>query len=414
MNNYKILFSFRILKSILTTFVDSFLVLYFLELSTGNILPLGIYKLVAMTFVFGTIFCVRNLAKSKYRVNLLRIGICFDFIYFLTILLLREKVVDYIYLVGALYGLEEGFYYSVYNMFESDGITNEERAKFTGIYTSVKSILAMIFPILMGSYIFTSGFLNAVVVVLVIVTIRIVLSFHFKDNNLPESKQTDFNQYKKIVNQNRKIRQLYKSAIYAGLTYSEGAFASIVTIYIIKIFSNSFSLGIFTSIFSILSCLIGIGFAKFMKPENYSSNIKTTTTFTLFSLVIMIMNCNMFTVIVFNFFQTISKELTTLISNHNTLSLANIENLKKEYKVEFFVGNEFFLFVGRVISQALFILMAITQSTTIMIIVFTMFLSLYELSSAEFNDEIQRTKEKQHVFKKKKMLYRKVKEKVYE
>lgn len=52
MNNYKILFSFRILKSILTTFVDSFLVLYFLELSTGNILPLGIYKLVAVTFVW--------------------------------------------------------------------------------------------------------------------------------------------------------------------------------------------------------------------------------------------------------------------------------------------------------------------------------------------------------------------------
>ena len=28
---------------------------------------------------------------------------------------LMEKVVDYIYFVGFLYGLEEGFYYSVYN-----------------------------------------------------------------------------------------------------------------------------------------------------------------------------------------------------------------------------------------------------------------------------------------------------------
>ncbi len=71
MNNYKVLFCLRILKSILTTFVDSFLVLYFLELSDSNILPLGIYKLVAMTFVFGTIFCVRNIAKSKHRVNLM-------------------------------------------------------------------------------------------------------------------------------------------------------------------------------------------------------------------------------------------------------------------------------------------------------------------------------------------------------
>ncbi len=361
MNNYKVLFCLRILKSILTTFVDSFLVLYFLELSDSNILPLGIYKLVAMTFVFGTIFCVRNIAKSKHRVNLMRIGICLDFVYFLAILLLREKVVDYIYLVGALYGLEEGFYFSVYNMFESDGITNEERAKFTGSYTSVKSILAIIFPILMGNYIFTSGFLSAVVVVLVIVAVRIGLSFKFKDNNLPAGDRTNFREYIKIVSQNRKLRQLYKSGIYSGLTYSEGAFSSIVTIYIIKIFSDSVSLGIFTSVFSVVTCLLGIGFAKFMKPENYSRNIKITTVFTAFSLFYMIYHCNMVTVILFNFLQTISKGLTELIGNYNTFDLANIEVLQKEYKVEFFVGNEFFLYVGRFISQSLFILMALTR-----------------------------------------------------
>ena len=38
-DNYKVLFNLRILKSILTSFVDSFLVLYFLEVSDHNILP---------------------------------------------------------------------------------------------------------------------------------------------------------------------------------------------------------------------------------------------------------------------------------------------------------------------------------------------------------------------------------------
>lgn len=205
MSNYKVLFGLRVLKCILTTFVDSFLVLYFLELSDSNILPLGIYKLVAVTVIFLTIFGVRNIAKSKHRVSLLRIGILLDFVYFLTILLLKEKVVDYIYLVGVLYGLEEGFYFSVYNMFESDGIANEERAKFKGTYTSVKSILDMIFPLFMGTYIFTAGFLNAVLIVLAIVAIRIVLSFHFKDNNLPIENKTNLKEYSKIVNQEIKI-----------------------------------------------------------------------------------------------------------------------------------------------------------------------------------------------------------------
>ena len=398
MNNYKVLFSLRVLKSILNIFVESFLVLYFLDLSASNILPFGIYKMVSVTTIFFTIFSLRNLAKSKYRVNLLKIGIGLEFIYFLTILLWREKIVDYMYFLGILYGLEEGFYFSVYNIFESDGIKNEERAKFNGMYTAVKSILAIVFPILMGTYIFTSGFLNSLMVVLAIVVIKIILSFQYKDNNVPTQPKTNFAEYSKIVKQNRIIRQFYKLKFYGGLTYSEGAFSSIVTIYMIKVFSNSFSLGIFTSIFSMITCLLGIVFAKVMKASNYSRNLKITTTFTVFSLFMMIANCNSFTVILFNFFQTISKNLTQLINANNQFNLSNLDVLKKKYKAEYFIGMETFIFVGRVVSQSLFILIAFMENSNIMIIIFSMFLILYELNSAEFNDEIQKTKRESFKF----------------
>ncbi len=150
MNNYKILFCLRILKAILTSFVDSFFVLYFIEISNNNILPLGIYKLIAVSTIYAVIFLCRNFNKSKNRVMLLRIGILLDFVYFLSIILLKEKIVKYMYLVGILYGLEEGFYFSIYHILESDGINNEERAKFSGSYTAVQSILSIIFPLVFG------------------------------------------------------------------------------------------------------------------------------------------------------------------------------------------------------------------------------------------------------------------------
>ena len=65
MSNYKILFSLRLLKSITANFVDVFLVLYFLDVSDSNILPLGIYKLVAILAIYGVIFSVRNIVKTK-------------------------------------------------------------------------------------------------------------------------------------------------------------------------------------------------------------------------------------------------------------------------------------------------------------------------------------------------------------
>lgn len=388
MNNYKVLFSLRILKNILTTFVGSFLVLYFLDISGSNILPLGIYKLISVIAIYSVIFLVRNLAKSKYRINLMRIGIILDFVYFFTIILLKDKVVDYIYLVGLLYGLEEGFYYSVYNMLESDGITNGERQKFNGLYTATQSILSIIFPLLFGSLIYTKGFIKSLIVVLVIVTFRIILSFIFKDVNMPKSQKTNMKKYFELTKNDNKFKQLYKVEFFNGLTYSEGAFAYIITIYIIKVFSNSFSLGIFTSIFSIITCVLGILFAKFIKKKHYEPAIKITMIFTILSLCLMIFKCNAITIILFNLFQTISKNLVTLINSTNLSNLSNIEKIYKEYKVEYFLTNETCLFIARILSNSLFIIMAYTNSN-IIIIIFVVFLILFASHSIKLQKIIK-------------------------
>lgn len=373
MSNYKVLFSLKVIKNILSTFVDSFLVLYFLNVSESNILPLGIYKLIAIFVLYGVMFFTRNYCKSKHRVNLIRIGIILNFIYFLSIILLREKVVDYIYLVGIFYGLEEGFYYSAYNNIESDGITNEERPKFSGLNKAVNSILSIIFPLVFGTLIQTTGFIKSLIVILMFVIIQIFLSFSIKDKNIPKSSKTDLKRFSKIVKQNKRIKQIYKNRFLAGLTYSEGAFSYIVTIYIIKVFSNSVSLGIFTSIFSLISCVIGLLFARCIKKDSYNKVIKVSMVCTIISLCTMIYNCNFITIILFNLCQTFSKGLMDLINCNSCLDVSNLEVIKKEYKAEYWLGAETSLFFGRVISNILFILMAFSGAN-IMIYIFVIFL----------------------------------------
>lgn len=388
MNNYKVLFGLRILKSIISSFVDSFLVLYFLQVSDSNILPLGIYKLVAVITVYLVIFFVRNFNKSANRANLLRIGIVFDFIYFASIVLLKEKVIDYIYLIGLLYGLEEGFYYSIYNILESDGISNEERAKFTGSYTATKAILSIIFPLIFGSLIYATGFIKALAIVFVIVIIRMILSFLFKEKNIPNMDKTNIKEYLALTKDNKKIKQMYWIEIFNGLTYSAGAFSYIVTIYIIKIFSDSFSLGVFTSIFALITCMIGILFAKLIKKEHYGTIIQFSMIFTMISLFVMIFKCNAITIILFNLFQTISQSLMELINGNSQSNLCNDEKIRKEYKVEYWLANETALCIGRIISNSLFILMAYTDSQLIMIL-FAVFLMLYANSSIKLQRMIK-------------------------
>lgn len=387
LNNYKILFGLKLLKSILQLFLDSFLVLYFLTLSNNNILPLGFYKIVSVLVIFVTIFLLRNICKLENRVWLLRIGIFLDLVYFLAIILLREKVIDYIYIVGILYGLGVGFYYSVFNMFESDGVKNFERARFAGNYTVAKSLLSIFFPLFFGSLIAATGFLKSILIVLIIVVIGIVLSFVFKDQNLPITKKTNIKDYINIIKKDKNIKQVYKISFFNGLTYSEGAFQSVVTIYIIKVFSDSFSLGIFTSIFSLISCFIGFMFAKYIKKKKYPSIIRISMCITILSLIIMVVNCNMITIVLFNFFQTISKELVDLINNNSKANISNLSLIRKEYKVEYYLGIELMLFLGRMISQSLFIVMAFVDAIYI-IPIFIIFLVMLMFNSIKLQNYI--------------------------
>lgn len=388
MSNYKVLFGIRVLKSIFTTFIDSFLVMYFFEVSESNILPLGIYKLVAMSTVFIVIFLLRNLCKSKYRVNLMRIGIILNFIYFLAIIVLKENVVNYIYLVGLLYGLEEGFYFSVYNTIESDGISNEDRPKFTGNYTAVKSILSIIFPLIFGGLIQTTGFIKSLVIILCIVILQIILSFLFEDKNIPKGNKTNLKKFYKIFKENKIIKNVYINGLFRGLTYSDGALSYIVTIYIIKVFSTSISLGIFTSIFSLISFVIGLLFARLIKKKHYNILIKISMILTVILLCNMIINPNFTTIIIYNFCQTFSKELLNLINCNNASDASNIEIIKKEFKIEYWLGIEFSLFIGRTISNILFILMAFIGSD-IMIYIFVVFLIMLMLSSTKLQNVIE-------------------------
>ncbi|MDO4611957.1 MAG: MFS transporter [Candidatus Saccharibacteria bacterium] len=379
--NYQVLFYLNLLKGVIDLFIDSFLVLYLLTLSDGNILPLGIYKIISMVMLFIPFYLLRNVCKTKKRGMLLKIGICLNLLFFLVIILLREQIVDYIYVIGVLYGIKEGVYYSVINVYESDGVSNAERARFQGNTVALKAILAVSFSMFFGSLIALAGFLESFLVILGIVVVMVVLALLFRDKAVPRTHKVQFGKFSKVVLKNKNIRQIYKISFLLGLTYSGGAITSVTTLYIIKVFSDSFSMGVFNSVFNLLAAGVGVVFAKYLKKKNYAYSIVGSMTLTIVSLVVMILDCNAMTIIIFNFFQTISQQLTNMINTNATLNIANSKAIQAKYKVEYFTLRELMLTMGRVISQGLFIAMAFVDVTNILPF-FVGFLALYMLSSA--------------------------------
>ncbi len=359
--NYQSLFGLRLLKSIIGIFTSNFLVLYFLELNNQNILPLGIYYMIVYITVFFTIFFVRNICKTKKRIYLLQIGILLNFIYFLLLAILKEKIISYIWFLGFIYGLEEGFYYSIYNNFESTGISNEERSKFIGSYTAWNAILGIFIPLLFGSFINSEGFTNTIILILILVCFQITCSLIFKDREIPNYKKTNLKEYRKVVERKKCVQKSYLLSIFEGFIYS-GAFSSIITVYIIKVFNNSVKLGMFTAVFNIIICLCGILFAKIVKEKDYEKILKYSTIFMILGIFFLMITCNPFTIILFNFLQSFAKSLMTLINEKNKFDITNINEIKMEYKEEYFLGVEDSLLIGRIFGYSLFILLAFAST----------------------------------------------------
>ena len=94
----------------------------------------------------------------------------------------------------------------------------------------------------------------------------------------------------------------------------------------------------------------------------------STSIITILLLCWMFIDCNFLTIVLYNLFKTISNGLTDLIMEIDTHNFVNIRSLKKEFKVEYFLSIETCLFIGRLISNSLFIVMAFSESNIILVI----------------------------------------------
>lgn len=394
MNNYKVLFSLRVLKSIIDTFIDTFFVLYFLDVSSDNIVPLGVYYIIMVSVVYLTIYACRNFARTKHRVRLLRIAMVLDLVYFFLIITLQAQVVQYMYLLGLLRGLEEGFYYAVYNIMESDGIQNKERAKYIGSYKAAKAACSMIFPVVLGGLMYATGFIESSVVVIIIVAVRMLFSFAYKDKNIPRTKKTNLKKFRELTRRDQRFRWLNIMHFFDGLTCSSSAFSQIITLYVVTVFSDGFSLGIFTAIFAAVSGVIGIVFAKFMKQKQYSGAIGLPAIAMIASFLAMVFECNVVTIVIFKFCRVIFLDFTHSITETGGANLSNDVKIRREYKSEFWVTNEQYLVAGRVISNLLFISMAFMESWTPIMIVFAVLLGIFALTAIKFQSTVFRSQKR--------------------
>lgn len=356
----KILVCDKAIGKVIDIFLTTFLASYFYKISEQNMVYLAIYHIV--TYVVATIgaFMVSDYIKRKNKVRLYRLGIAIKAFNIFLIILLKEKIVDYVYLIGIVNGITTATTGFPFNMLESEQVESKERSKYQGYKKAAEQIIGIVIPTFLGAYITFNSYEMAAMLILIFSLLRLGLSFFIQNKNIQEDGLR-LREFVSMIKRDQKIRKLYQIEFFKGITVY-GVMELVVSLLIIYELKNDLELGAWTSIFAILTVISMFWFAKYYEENRENKILKVSFLFILISFVCMICSINIYTIVLYNIVYYIFVNILLNITETRLFNYSSEGVYKDKFNTEYFIFREVYLNMARVLGFFVLWLVGITQN----------------------------------------------------
>lgn len=357
------------IKKIMTIFLGPFLTAYFISTSTNSILNIAIYYIFTYATMALSTLVVASLAEKRNRIKIFRIGIILNFIYILIIILLKEKIINYLPIISILYGISASCYYFPYNLFIINKVKNTERTNYMVKLFITISVVGILFPIIFGSIITITNYILTAVIVLFISLIQIILSFFITDNHNGDLEEYNLKKAWLELKKNKQVINCLAGEFFIGMNICNGALETVMVILILNSFKTNINLGIITSIATLLSILVVKIYGLIYNKRDDKKVIIISSIIPVISLIIFLILKTNTTVIIYKFSYVIFAEILSLVRKIKIFNLSNSKIVNKSNQCEFNAIREVTLNVGRVTGYTLLLLAGLTQSAVVLNIV---------------------------------------------
>lgn len=357
------------IKKIMTIFLGPFLTAYFISTSTNSILNIAIYYIFTYATMALSTLVVAALAEKRNRIKIFRIGIILNFIYILIIILLKEKIINYLPIISILYGISASCYYFPYNLFIINKVKNTERTNYMVKLFITISVVGILFPIIFGSIITITNYILTAVIVLFISLIQIILSFSITDNHNGDLEEYNLKKTWLELKKNKQVINCLVGEFFIGMNICNGALETVMVILILNSFKTNINLGIITSIATLLSILVVKIYGLIYNKRDDKKVIIISSIIPVISLIIFLILKTNTTVIIYKFSYVIFAEILSLVRKIKIFNLSNSKIVNKSNQCEFNAIREVTLNVGRVTGYTLLLLAGLTQSAVVLNIV---------------------------------------------
>ncbi len=345
------------LNSTTTVYFSTFFVFYFLKVANYEIIPLAKYYITTYLFIGIAFMLVSKYIKNNYKVEIFRLGVAFKALYVALIMLLKEKIIDYIFIVAIIDGLANGLYAYPKNLLNSEKITNEDRQKYSGRINTVCQIISIIIPILLGVLLTYFDYVQVGKGFFVLFVIMYIISFRLKDDK-HHKRKLEFNKFYKLIKSNKNLRYALLKPFLSGLTISSGVLYLIITLYKIYNFKTNLNLGLVTSICSFI-CLLGCIIFRFIKKKHFNKVMLFSGILSFITILLFSFFPSKTSLIIFMFVDNLFITFIALISNMAVTNYSNNEEIKKDLKPEFYMIIDIMFMISRVLGYTLLLLVCV-------------------------------------------------------
>lgn len=263
----KALLSVHMLRIVLELFTSTFLVSFILAQNPDSIIGKGLINIgifyVSWNATYGILnFIASYLVDKSNRATLLRCGILFNLVLMVALVFWGEKISHWLVLAGALCGMSDAFYYSSYIIMRNE-LSFKGSFKRYNVFTTVGvNLVKVIVPIIMGYIIDISTFSTIAIYVVIVALAQFGITFFIKSTK-PKDSKFELKKFFGYLKEDKfawsKIRYAYLNCLIAGIKSTYNVIVVILTIYIFK---TNLSLGIYTSIFSLVTIVCLLGYKK--------------------------------------------------------------------------------------------------------------------------------------------------------
>lgn len=348
--NRKYIAIIAFLRKFLSVFFSLFFNIYILKIVNNDMNFILKYTVYSVILAFILEYISLKIINSKNAGIFYKSSFVLSVICIILLIILKENVVKYIYLIKTLDTMKSTFYAVPYELIVIGSNTNKSMSSYLANLNILDNITTVLTPIFSGFVIEKFSY-NVLFIILGLETMLIiVIASNIKDFTVQDEKM-NLREFWKVAKDKICLKDIYKCMFFRRIS-SQGAITELLPIVLFLRLGTELSFGSYNTMFAIIS-IISLQILKVINNKNINKKFYPYMAIIIFiSSLMVVFNTNFITLLIYyilmNSFGTII-ESESCSAVYAAIKVDNLEKYRKEHIMTFNI----YMIIGQIISYGL-------------------------------------------------------------